>query len=473
MRRRSFTGPILLLVIGGLFLWRNLHPEAPVFDIVAQYWPFLLIAWGLLRLVEVAVWRNRQWSSFSGGEIALIVLICIFGTGVWQARERGIRFTTGGLEMFGEQFDYPVEAKAAAAGMTRITFENPRGNIKIVGADTQEVVVTGRKTIRAWARKEADQSNDRTPVEIVPQGDRLLIRTNQDRVPDSQRIADDIEVTVPRNIAIEAQGRTADYEVTDVNGDVELAADRADVRLARLGGNVRLDINRSELVRATDVKGRIDLQGSRGTDVDFENIRGQVTLSGTYSGTLEFKNLAKPLQFEGSRNTEVHAEAIPGRLTMDLSEITGSGIVGPLRLVARSRDIKIQDFSQGAEIETERGDLELQPALPMSAITARSGVGRIVLVLPEKATFDLQATAEKGEATNDFGPQIRQERQDRTATLTGKVGDGPPVRLTASRGSVTVRREGAAASEMDVPEAPAPPRTPRVPKNLRDAEVKM
>jgi hypothetical protein len=46
MRRRSLTGPLILLIIGGFFLWRNLHPEAPVFDIVAQYWPFLLIGCG-------------------------------------------------------------------------------------------------------------------------------------------------------------------------------------------------------------------------------------------------------------------------------------------------------------------------------------------------------------------------------------------------------------------------------------------
>ena len=65
--------------------------------------------------------------------------------------------------------------------MKRITFENPRGNIKVTGGDTQEVTVTGRKYIRAWSREDADRTNDNTPVEIVPQGDRLLIRTNQDR----------------------------------------------------------------------------------------------------------------------------------------------------------------------------------------------------------------------------------------------------------------------------------------------------
>ncbi len=50
MRRRSITGPLMLLLIGGLFLWRNLHPETPIFDLFALYWPFLLIAAGAYLL---------------------------------------------------------------------------------------------------------------------------------------------------------------------------------------------------------------------------------------------------------------------------------------------------------------------------------------------------------------------------------------------------------------------------------------
>lgn len=97
--RRSFSGPLLLLGVGGLFLWRNLHPEAPVFDIIAQYWPFILIAWGVLRLIEGLIWhREGVRGSFSGGEIVLIILICIAGSGIWQAREHGVRFMRGGLD---------------------------------------------------------------------------------------------------------------------------------------------------------------------------------------------------------------------------------------------------------------------------------------------------------------------------------------------------------------------------------------
>ena len=476
MRRRSITGPLLLLLIGGMFLWRNLHPETPIFDIFALYWPFLLIAWGLLRLVEAVVWRQRGWVSFTGGEVALVVLMCIAGSGLWEAHRHGVHFNPAGLDVFGEQFDYPVTATAPAAGVTRVTFDNPRGNIKVTGADTQEITVTGHKTIRAWGRDDAGRTDKSTPVELVPQGDRLLIRTNQDRVPDNQRVADDLEVTVPRGMAVEARGRSNDFEVTDINGDVELASDRADARVARVTGNVRLDIARSDLIRAIDVKGKVDLQGSRGSDVDLENVDGQVTITGSYTGTLEFKNLSKPLQFEGSRNTELHAQAVPGRISMDLGEVNASGLVGPVRLVTGSRDIKIEKFTESLQLETDRGDITLQPSLPMPAIDARSGVGRIDLILPDKATFDLQATAERGEAYNGFGAPIRQEREDRMATLKGKVGDGPVIRLTANRGTVSVRREGSEPGNIpdsDEGNTPKPPRPPKTPKSLGDSEIKM
>ena len=469
MRRRSLTGPLLLLLIGALFLWRNLHPEAPVFDLLALYWPFVLIVWGLLRLMETLVWSRRgYYCGFTGGEVVLVVLICIAGSGIWEAHQHGVRWNVFGPGWLGEQYDYPVSAHGPAAGMNRIVFENPRGNIKVTGGDTQEVTVNGHKLIRAYARGDADRTNERTPVEIVPQGDRLLVRTSQDRAPDNQRISDDLEVTVPRGMAVEARGRVGDYEISDVAGDVQLAADRGDVRLARVGGNARLEIGRSDVIRALDVKGKINVEG-RGSDIELENIAGQVTINGGYTGTLEFKNLTKPLQFEGARSTELSVQAVPGRISMDMGEFTARDIVGPVRLVTQSRDIKIEQFTQSLELETQRGDIELQPErLPLHSIEAHSGTGRIDLVLPEKAAFQLQATAERGEAVNDFGPQIQKEVEGRTATLKGKVGDGPTIRLTASRGSVSVRKEGTLPS---APEPAAPPKPPKAPKNLKETEM--
>jgi len=464
MRRRSLTGPLLLLIIGGLFLWRNLHPETRIFDLVSMYWPFILIAWGLLRLVEVLVWSRQGYrSGLGGGEVALIVLICVAGSGIWQAHRNGVRFMANGVDFWGQPFDYQISASASAAGMKRIVFENPRGNIKVTGGDTQTVEVTGRQSIRSYSRQEADRAHDATPVEIVPEGDRLVVRTNQDRAPDNQRTSDDLEVAVPRGMAVEARAGTGDFEIADVAGDVELTADRGDVRLSGVGGNAHLEIGHSELIRASGVKGAIELQGN-GSDIDFENVSGQVTVTGEYDGTLDFKNLAKPLQFEGTRDTEVHLQAAPGRISMDRSQFTATDLVGPVRLVTGSRDVKVQQFTVSLDLQTQHGDIELTPGrAPMPSIDARSANGRIDLALPPKATFTLQATAETGDAVNDFGPSIQKEVNGRTATLTGKVGDGPIVRLTTDRGWISVRKEGSAPSLPDQT-PPRPPKPPDPPK---------
>jgi hypothetical protein len=158
-----------------------------------------------------------------------------------------------------------------------------------------------------------------------------------------------------------------------------------------------------------------------------------------------------------------------------------NGIVGPIRLVSRARDIKLEQFTQSVELDTERGDIEITPGkLPLAPIQARSGSGKIELLLPEKASFRLEATAERGGAVNDFGPQIKERSEGRSATLAGVVGDGPLIKLTANRGSISVRKEGTQPSEVlpDTPKdgdsrAVRPPKAPKAPKDLSDSEIKM
>src|ERR1017187_6451932 len=110
-----------ICVSGSRFLHMNTPPETQIFELVSLYWPFILIAWGLLRLVEVLVWSRQGYrSGLTGGEVVLIVLICVAGSGFWQARRSGLHFTANGLDIWGQQYDYPISASASAAGMKRI-----------------------------------------------------------------------------------------------------------------------------------------------------------------------------------------------------------------------------------------------------------------------------------------------------------------------------------------------------------------
>jgi len=67
VRRRSITGPLILILLGVMFLTRNLWQEVPLFQWISMYWPFILIAWGVLRLVEVLIEASRSKPLPPGG----------------------------------------------------------------------------------------------------------------------------------------------------------------------------------------------------------------------------------------------------------------------------------------------------------------------------------------------------------------------------------------------------------------------
>src|SRR5579884_3744014 len=90
MRRASVVGPLILILIGALFMARNFWPEIHVGDLIANYWPYILIVWGLLRLAEVAFWsfssKPLPRNGVSGGEWVLVIFLCIFGSAFHAAR---------------------------------------------------------------------------------------------------------------------------------------------------------------------------------------------------------------------------------------------------------------------------------------------------------------------------------------------------------------------------------------------------
>ncbi|MBI4874801.1 MAG: DUF4097 family beta strand repeat protein [Acidobacteria bacterium] len=477
MKRSSVIGPLLLILIGGLFLMNNLRPELPMLEILARYWPFLLIAWGALRLLEILYWAVRgrplPAAGISGGEWTLIVVITLIGSGLfvtqrWISRWPQGHFATRGLDVFGEPYDFPLAAQKAAGKTPRVVIENLRGNTRVTGADVEEIKVSGRKTIRAFQQSDANTANQQSPLEIVTQGDRIVIRTNQERVSGEQRVSADLDITVPKGATVEARGRYGDFDVSEIAGGVEVDSDNAGVRLNNIGGNARADLRRSDIVRAAGVKGTVDIKGGRGQDIELENVEGQVTISGSFSGDQQFRNLARPLRFDSSPTT-LSVEKIPGQIRMALGQVNAENVVGPVRLTAKSRDVEIGDFTQSLEITLERGDIQIRPGkAPLGKMEVETRSGNIQVSIPPGAGFELNATAKRGGVENDFGEPLRKvvERErdkDRSERLAGTVGQGPLVKLTTGRGTITVRKASRTDAAGQPPVPPAPPAAPRLP----------
>ncbi len=483
MRRGSVVGPLILIGLGGLFLAKNLYPELPLLDFLARYWPFILIGWGVLRLAEVMFWVTTSkpipGRGMNGGEWVLVVFLVIFGSAVWNGHQhgwlRGNRLNIGGLEMFGEAFDYPVAGQKAGVGKApQIVIESFRGNARITGSDSEEVKVTGRKTLRALNQGDADKANNDTPFAVVLNGSQVIIRTNQDRVSNGARFSADLEIAVPKGSSISAFGRTGDFDINDVGGSVEITSDNAGVRLQNIGGNVRVDTRRSDIIRAVSVKGSVELKG-RGADLELQEIGGPVTISASYTGMVQFRNVAKPVRYE-AQNTEFTAERIPGQVRMTLSDLNGSDVVGPIRLHARSRDVQLTNFTQSIEIALDRGDVELRPGnVPLSRFDVHTRSGDIEFAVPEKAKLDLSASTDRGEITNDYGSTFTSDNSGHGASLRGNIGDGPKIVLLTNRGGITVRKSTGteqSSTMTEVPHTPSPakPPVPANPPSLKPVE---
>jgi DUF4097 and DUF4098 domain-containing protein YvlB len=447
--RRTITGPLILIAIGVIFLLRNVFPEIPLWDLFSRYWPFVLIAWGGLRLIEVLVLatmsRPLPRNAVSGGEWVLVVMIFVVGSATYAAHNAG--WMNGNwrgpfISNFGEPYDYPLASAERSAGKTpRIVIENFRGSARITGAATDKVQVTGRKTIRAMEQRDADQADKQTQFELLGGADLITVRLNQDRVSDRLRVSHDLDITVPKGASVECHGRYGDFDVRDIEGGVDIESDNAGVRLQNIGGNVKINLRKSDIVRAVDVKGTVDVRG-RGDDVELDNIAGQVTMEGTYTGQLQFRNLAQPLRFDGVQ-TEIKVARTPGELRVSPGDLVAYNLVGPIQINARSRDVQIADFTQSLDLTVDRGDIELRPSItnpPKLDVRTRSG--DIDLGLPVTGRFDLKAQTDHGEIHDEFGTPLKTSEVGDGGELSGTLGSGPAMRVATNRGSITVRKSG-------------------------------
>jgi DUF4097 and DUF4098 domain-containing protein YvlB len=481
-QRGSIVGPLILITIGVLFLMRTAVPSFSLYDFFASYWPYLLILWGALQILEITVRMLRgvplPANGITAGGWFLVLVIAAIGFATFEVRDhhgwwRRVGFDQG-MDWFGEPHDYPIAEQSKEVGRTpRIVLEAFRGSVKVTGADTTTLKLSGRKTIRAMKDGEAREASGATPVELVDQGNTVVLRCNQQRATGRVRVTTDLELTVPRGATLQASGDSGDFDVTGLNGDVKISSDNAGVRIQDVDGNVSVDTRRGDVVRCTNIKGSVDLRG-RSSDVQLEKIAGQVTINGAYSGTITLRALAKPLHLDNFQTTLI-VQKVNGQITMDRGSFSAQDIVGPAQLSTHATDVEIAGFTSALQIRVDKGDVSLRPVnTPLSPVTVRTGSGNIDLALPDAAKFDLIASTDRGEIANDFGSPLKKEQAGRGARLAGVVGAGPNLSLNTDRGSITVRKGSeeesvrnrhstspSSEAETEVPEAPKPPAPPK------------
>ncbi len=474
-RRGSIFWALTLIAIGTIFLYHNFNPSIRPWEILARYWPVLIIFWGLSKLIDYVQSQSHPESvpppRFTASEVILLLLILLLGSTVSKIVLRpwpqwpgpfGINFGDEDFAgLFLEPYIYTQTISLAPKSKPQLLIVNRRGDVEIRASDQPTLEAVVKKVIRAENEGAARKISDALKVEIVDQGGRYTLQTNLDSVPNaSARVRLDLSLRVPQATSTEISTERGDLILDGLTGGQDLTVRRGDVHISNIIGPVRVH-KTGGLTVIRGVNGNIELDG-RGRDLEIAEVTGAATINGDFSGTLQFSNISQTLRFISTR-TDMTVQKMTGHLNMELGSLQASGIDGPFEITTREKDIVLEGFKQSVKIGNTNGVVRLRAsAAPKYPIEVNLNKGDIELELPASSSFEIDARSRHGEVQCDF-PNLKVTQEGEAPSITGTYGKGGPViRLSTAYGTVRLAR-----LETSEPGRPLPPGKVKRARNRR------
>lgn len=457
--RGSIFGALLLISIGGLFLWANLDPAVRPWHIVGRYWPILIMFWGLSKLVDYLALRGTpeagRAARLSGGDIVLLIFILLMGTAITRATQRG--FWDGmGVEIGDEDWGRWFENRYQFTQKLEQTIKTPavlnitnNGSVTLVAQPGDRLQATIHKVVFASSEAEAERLSGEIevllePITVSPTGEGPAIYElrwrRQGEAGGPARA--DIELSVPTRLGAKLEVRRGDVRVSGLEGDVSVSA-IGDADISGVTGNIKVEVRRGS-VRVNTVRGDVEIRG-RGDEVSVSDIRGEARIEGEFTGPIRAASVTAETRFI-SRRTSFTAERIEGELTLQRGDLNLRRAAGNVTLTAEDKDIYLEELLGAIRCENRHGIIQLRfPRPPREPIEVESRSGDIELILPGNSDFTIEARAPAGEISSDFsGSGLDLKTENGGASLTGTYGSrGANVRLHTRYGSIRLVRAGA------------------------------
>ena len=135
--------------------------------------------------------------------------------------------------------------------------------------------------------------------------------------------------------------------------------------------------------------------------------------------------------------------------------------MGPIRVVARSKDIDLTQIAGDAHIEDSNGDVNMTLANPLGNVQIADHTGNVIVSMPENANFTVSGSTSSDEAVRTDFP-LKMTTEGGRQTLEGSVGHGGvQLQLETDHGNLELRKSENATLAVAPPPPPNPPAAPR------------
>jgi len=465
--RRSFAGPLVLIVLGAIFLLGNLNMLSwhKIGVWFSHYWPLLLILWGVVKLIE-HYQAQRQGFRAAGigvGGIFLVTIIVISGLVAhaveqhWSGWREQINFDDGDFpNIFDQAHEFTDHLEQDfPAGATLKVIDN-HGAVSVHPSDDNKITVAVRKKIRADNDEDAEKYNGQTKPTITVMGGLVTLDAKVDGAGDHS-VETDLDISIPRKAPLSVISRHGDVNVVDRTGNVDISAQHGDTSVEDVTGNVKVNQEKGS-AKIEQVTGDVHVQG-RLDEVSLADVKGAAQLEGEFQESVKLERISKSVTFKSSR-TDMEFSRIDGSLNLDSDELHAEQITGPLHLTTRSKNIRLDEVAGDVRLQDDNGAIEVGMRT-VGNVQIDNKNGSLQLTLPDRAGFRVDAHTHDGEVQTDF-PELKVDNNEHDGRASGSVGNGGAhIVLNNEHDGIEIRRTSA-----QPPHPPAPPSVSKPAKNL-------
>ena len=458
-RRRSFAGPVVLIIIGIVFLLGNMHVLTwrALGLWFARYWPVLIIVWGVVKLVEYYQ-AQREGTRPSGigvgGFFLLLFLIC---AGLIASHAARVNWHALGDEMdmgdnmwpvFGDTFSFNDQLQQAFPAGASLRVVSNRGGVTVSSWDEADIKVVVHKRLVAENEQQSKQIDSQTKPTIAVAGSLVTVNANTTGAGDQHAVTTDLEIFLPRKAAVDIATQHGDISVQGRDAEVKVSNSHGDVGLGELTGNATVVMRKGSLT-AAHIKGDVSVDG-RLDDTNISDVSGTLVMTGDYFGDLTLANIKKSVRFKSSR-TDLEFSRLDGDLSMESGDLQAKSLAGPLRLITKSKDIHLDNVSGDIRLEDSNGSVEVHAdKLPLGSMQIDNSKGDIQVVVPAGAAFNVNARTRDGDIETDFD-QIKVSSQNGQSTASGSIGSSAShLEINNQYGSIEIRKAGGTAEAAKV-----------------------
>jgi hypothetical protein len=456
---------ILLGVVLLLTTMRVLHPQ-PLLRWFGTYWPALIILWGVIKLVEYqqAQKEGTRPAGIGAGGVVLLVFLIIFGLSATQASRFNwdeirdhVNLGNDDLVLFGHNYSYEDQLQQDFPAGSSLRVTSDRGAVNLTVSLDNQIHVTAHKRINADSQGEADKSNPATKPQITANGNVITLNANTQGAGD-HGVTTDLDISIPRKAAVVISARHGDVSVLGREGDVEIASQHGDAVASDITGKLGLNLSGAS-ARASNISGDVSVQG-HADDISLAEVKGAAHISGEFD-TIKLDKIAGQVAFKSAR-TDMEFSKLNGDLDMDSGDLRANDLIGPFRLLTRSKDVRLNGVDGDVRLENENGAVEIHMTrLGNMQLSNRNS--DVQIYIPDKAGFQLDAHSRGGEIASDFNA-LKIDNGEDQASASGTVGaGGPRLVINNEHGGIELRKGSPLAEAPPLPKMPKMPATPKVP----------